>query len=365
MEKTPDKNNLLQSHSHVIPIVPCSHVMLLLWPTCKHSDQIRSAMLSVQSVTQNSYAGDGDSTPKSQTEIALRNSLEASGKDPHTRKDLQICLSVCACPTWWRFLKAIPHSGRILCWPCFSIQTMPRTHPPQILLRFKLLSCRHRASQMLVIVWIRSSIYGKYRPAVLSGIIWLVLQVIVVAGLRFAYVGLWISRQNRFTPIFSKSPWNSIQHTPSEEFQLGIMPKCLRIHGKYYSKGTWRYMASRNIGMRFMASENLPCCNEAKDQPDIYQAVPQSLWKMVVLFVCTKVSKNVQSNAIRALATTQRNVQISNQPSVEAHMPWKGTFGTHPVLAANDFGALVFITLLYTVWMSWIQSIFVAFRFLY
>ena len=80
MEKTPDKNNLLQSHSHVIPIVPCSHVLLLLWPTCKHSDQIRSAMLSVQSVTQNSYAGDGDSTPKSQTEIALRNSLEASGK---------------------------------------------------------------------------------------------------------------------------------------------------------------------------------------------------------------------------------------------------------------------------------------------
>ena len=83
---------------------------------------------------------------------------------------------------------------------------------------------------------------------------------------------------------------NSIQHTPSEEFQLGIMPKCLRIHGKYYSKGTW-LQASRNIGMRFMASENLPCCNEAKDQPDIYQAVPQSLWKMVVLFVCNKSFK--------------------------------------------------------------------------
>lgn len=37
----------------------------------------RSAMLSVQPVTQNSYAGD---TPNSQTDIALRNSLEASGK---------------------------------------------------------------------------------------------------------------------------------------------------------------------------------------------------------------------------------------------------------------------------------------------
>ena len=78
MQKTHGRNKLFQSHSHVIPIVPYSHVLLLLWPTCKRSDQIRSAMLSVQPVTQTFYAG--DSTPKSQTEIAHRNSLEASGK---------------------------------------------------------------------------------------------------------------------------------------------------------------------------------------------------------------------------------------------------------------------------------------------
>lgn len=171
---------------------------------------------------------------------------------------------------------------------------------------------------------------------------------------------MWGSGYHAKTGLHLSSPSrheNSIQHTPSEEFQLGIMPKCLRIHGshgKYYSKGTWLHVTQA------CASWQVKICHVATKPKTSQTFIRRYLKACEKWWFClsvTKVSKNVQSNAIRALATTQRNVQISNQPSVEAHMPWKGTFGTHPVLAANDFGALV--------WMSWIQWIFVAFRFLF